>query len=110
MIKFEKEKYYGNIEYKLKLIDLTKLRIEKYISQMRFRLIEGDGIAVYIIGVTDNGYIVGIHNLKKTFKNFKLIIKKNNAKIMTKKMFLYKNKLFLIFKIKSKLFKKKFFL
>ena len=54
------EKDDGNIEYKLKLINKNTDKIEHLESQMRYRLNEGNGEAIYIIGVTDNGIIVGV--------------------------------------------------
>ena len=35
-------------------------KIKKYATQMKFRLIEGKGEAIYLIGVQDNGQIVGL--------------------------------------------------
>ena len=63
------EYYYGNKEYKISL-DLNKFKhikkqknniLDKRASQMLFRLIEGDGKAVYLIGVNDNGEAPGIN-------------------------------------------------
>lgn len=48
----------GNREYKLKLDNLKKLY--RIVSQLRFRLYEGDGRALYIIGVSDCGKSLGI--------------------------------------------------
>mmetsp|Transcript_10447 Transcript_10447/g.26818 ORF Transcript_10447/g.26818 Transcript_10447/m.26818 type:complete len:669 (+) Transcript_10447:311-2317(+) len=50
----------GNIEYKLKLCDKTAGRFQQLVTQMRWRLDEGEGIAVYIVGVTDAGHCLGI--------------------------------------------------
>jgi len=50
----------GNREYKLKLVDPTPCRIEHLITQMKWRLKEGDGEAIYAIGVEDNGAISGL--------------------------------------------------
>ena len=63
--KLEKRKYhieydYGNIEYKLKLCDVTVQRIQELTSQMKFRLGEGCGECYYEIGVEDNGNTLGI--------------------------------------------------
>jgi elongation factor 1-alpha len=63
--KLEKKKYhieydYGNIEYKLKLCDVTVQRIQELTSQMKFRLGEGCGECYYEIGVEDNGNTLGI--------------------------------------------------
>ena len=61
------ELYYGNKEYKERLdfeSNIKKKYIDKVLnkkaSQMRFRLIEGDGKALYMIGVKDNGDACGI--------------------------------------------------
>ena len=56
----EKEQYYGNVEYKLKFEYMNDLKIKKYATQMKFRIIEGNGEAIYLIGVQDNGQIVGL--------------------------------------------------
>ena len=63
--KIEKRKYhieydYGNVEYKLKLCDVTVQRIQELTSQMNFRLREGCGECYYEIGVEDNGHTLGI--------------------------------------------------
>ena len=44
---FNPELDYGNVEYKLKLIDLTREKIQKRITQMEFRLREGLGKCFY---------------------------------------------------------------
>ena len=63
--KLEKKKYdieydYGNVEYKLKLCDVTVQRIQELTTQMKFRLGEGNGECYYEIGVEDNGNTRGI--------------------------------------------------
>ena len=58
--KYQKEDDYGNVEYKLKLCDVTKLRYEELKSGMNFRLHEGYGECFYEIGVEDNGNDLGI--------------------------------------------------
>ncbi|XP_026135042.1 GTP-binding protein 2-like isoform X2 [Carassius auratus] len=50
----------GNIEYKLKLVEPTQYRFEHLATQMKWRLQEGRGEAVYQIGVEDNGLLVGL--------------------------------------------------
>lgn len=54
----------GNREYKWKIImederDKEK-KITKLASQMKWRLYEGDGKALYILGITDEGDALGI--------------------------------------------------
>jgi elongation factor 1-alpha len=63
--KLKKKKYhieydYGNVEYKLKLCDVTLERIIELTSQINFRLREGNGECFYVIGVEDNGNDLGI--------------------------------------------------
>ena len=50
----------GNIEYKLKLVNPTESRLEHLVTQMKWRLQEGDGEAIYEIGVADNGVLAGL--------------------------------------------------
>ncbi|MCS6785012.1 MAG: GTP-binding protein, partial [Candidatus Caldarchaeum sp.] len=52
-----------HIEFKEKLIPEIHLRVEKkqkLASQMKFRLENGDGTAVYVLGVRDDGSAAGI--------------------------------------------------
>ena len=50
----------GNIEYKLKLISPSSQRFEHLVTQMKWRLREGDGEAIYQIGVENNGRLTGL--------------------------------------------------
>lgn len=50
----------GNVEYKLKLVTPTLSRIEHLVTQMKWRLKEGGGEAIYEIGVEDNGTVTGL--------------------------------------------------
>ncbi|XP_022081456.1 GTP-binding protein 2-like [Acanthaster planci] len=50
----------GNIEYKLKLVSPSHSRFEHLVTQMKWRLREGQGEAIYEIGVEDNGMLVGL--------------------------------------------------
>ena len=56
----EQESEYGNIEYKLKLCIKSNKRLEELTSQMAFRLNEGNGECIYVIGVSDMGELSGI--------------------------------------------------
>eukprot|EP00299_Pterocystis_sp_00344_P013929 c6876_g1_i2.p1 GENE.c6876_g1_i2~~c6876_g1_i2.p1 ORF type:complete len:330 (+),score=78.21 c6876_g1_i2:37-1026(+) len=49
----------GNIEYKLKLSDQNPQRFQRLVTQMNFRLLEGNGEAFYMIGVNDDGSLQG---------------------------------------------------
>lgn len=50
----------GNIEYKLKLVNPTNSRFEHLVTQMKWRLQEGAGEAIYEIGVEDRGVLTGL--------------------------------------------------
>ena len=50
----------GNIEYKLQLLNPTDSRFQQLVSQMKWRLEEGEGEAFYEIGVADNGTLAGL--------------------------------------------------
>lgn len=50
----------GNIEYKLKLVNPSATRLEHLVTQMKWRLREGNGEALYNIGVEDNGVMTGL--------------------------------------------------
>ncbi|XP_029053158.2 GTP-binding protein 2 [Osmia bicornis bicornis] len=50
----------GNIEYKLKLINPSSQKFEHLVTQMKWRLREGHGEAIYQIGVEDNGKLTGL--------------------------------------------------
>lgn len=45
---------------KLKLVNPSQYRFEHLVTQMKWRLQEGRGEAVYQIGVEDNGLLVGL--------------------------------------------------
>lgn len=61
------EPQFGNIEYKLKLISPSKQRLDHLVTQLKWRLNEGEGEAIYEIGVTDSGE--NYYNLIKDFQN-----------------------------------------
>lgn len=50
----------GNVEYKLKLVNPSKHRFEHLVTQMKWRLREGQGEAIYEMGVEDNGALAGL--------------------------------------------------
>ena len=75
MMKLEPEVEYGNKEYKLKIINKENDRIEQLASQLKWRLNEGNGEALYYIGVNDDGSVIGLsgNELKETIMNIKKI-------------------------------------
>ena len=56
-VNFEPECEDGNIEYKYKLTNISNDKRNRIETQMKWRVFEGDGIAIYRIGVHDNGFI-----------------------------------------------------
>jgi elongation factor 1-alpha len=53
----------GNVEFKTKLtreVHLGDGRMESLVAQLRHRVLSGDGEALYVVGVTDEGGIAGI--------------------------------------------------
>jgi len=74
----------GNIEYKLKITPVTEKRKEELITQMSFRLNEGCGECIYILGVGDNGELNGIteydYKLSMSFLNH--MVKQNDSIIL----------------------------
>ncbi|XP_060922566.1 GTP-binding protein 2b [Limanda limanda] len=73
----------GNIEYKLKLVNPTQYRFEHLATQLKWRLQEGRGEAVYQIGVEDNGLLVGLTDadMKASLKTLQRMAEKVGADI-----------------------------
>ena len=93
----------GRIEYKLNLDNMSSFKFQKYISQMRYRLQEGNGTAIYVIGVLDSGIIYGLNRLQilTAIRVFKKMSKKNSANIKIILNCTYKNRHFIIIKAYS---------
>lgn len=79
----EPENNEGNIEYKRHLIEKSDDRLEKLATQMKYRVNEGNGEAIYYIGVEDDGKLTGINKeeYNETLKNLKIISDKNKYTI-----------------------------
>ncbi|KAJ1629602.1 hypothetical protein T492DRAFT_1145053 [Pavlovales sp. CCMP2436] len=56
----ERESDEGNVEYKLKLTEVSRARFTQLVTQMKYRLEEGGGEALYEIGVADDGRAIGL--------------------------------------------------
>ena len=78
---FEPEKDDGNIEYKQHLIEPTPDRLDELISQMKYRLAEGGGEAIYELGVSDRGIPHGLNDkeLEKSMETMNILAEENNA-------------------------------
>jgi len=50
----------GNVEYKLNLVNCSPERIEHLVTQLQWRLAEGNGEALYELGVGDDGALIGM--------------------------------------------------
>ncbi|OAF67725.1 hypothetical protein A3Q56_04541, partial [Intoshia linei] len=57
---FDPEPSLGNVEYKRKLTNIGDERLKHLITQMNWRIGEGNGKAIYMIGIDDDGSIVGL--------------------------------------------------
>ena len=56
----KKERDDGYIEYKWKLVNIERNKLIKLITQMNYRLNEGEGKSMYAIGFADDGCSLGI--------------------------------------------------
>jgi len=86
----DKENDQGNIEYKLKICNFKYAnRITKLSSQMKFRLYEGEGYAIYNIGYFDSGIPHGIpyEMMMDSLNNLHIISKNIDAIIKSIKIF-----------------------
>lgn len=80
-----KENDDGNIEYKRSLVNVHKIRLNELASQMKYRLNEDDSkIAIYYLGVDDDGTIIQLSDYEKeeTLKTFNILLEMNNAEIL----------------------------
>jgi GTPase len=83
LLRIDAENEDGNKEYKLKLFNSCQENINHIASQMRFRIEEGNGEAIYTIGVTDSGGVIGLtdEEFKKTKEVLELAGNKCNYSI-----------------------------
>ena len=74
----------GNIEYKLKIIPDNNSRLMSLSSQLRWRCNEGRGMAIYLLGISDKGRVLGIttDGLDKSIHNLGIMIRENNYRIL----------------------------
>ena len=79
------EKDHGPIEYKRELLHKSTDRIDRLVTQMNYRLSEGDNEAIYIIGVEDDGTINGLERseLDSSIRTLKNIVEKLDADLIT---------------------------
>ena len=102
MFLFEPEHDYGNVEYKAHMNRLVGVKRHRYISQIKYRIMEGEGVAYYVIGVRDDGKVIGLSrsNVERSLKTFMKLIYALNYRIAQVLKCTYKHKRdFLIIKI-----------
>ena len=100
----EKECDWGNIEYKIAFIDMTLQKVKKYATQLKYRVIEGSGTAIYMLGVKDNGQIIGIakNKVEYTENTMTKICNEVECKLdETVKISLNRERSLIVFKIKA---------
>ena len=67
-----------NFLLQLKLVNPSVSRIEHLVTQMKWRLKEGGGEAIYEIGVEDNGRLTGLtkEELESSLKTIDTLVKR----------------------------------
>ena len=100
---FPKEDYYGNIEYKRYFYFKDYHRFQKYTTQLNYRLHEGNGRAIYIIGIDDNGTILGLsdNQIKENINFFLEMCNELKVNLNLQMNCIYKDKKFIIISVKS---------
>ena len=81
----EREDNQGCIEYKRFIKFNNDRRYNSLLSQLKYRLLEGNGVCYYIIGVEDNGEIINItdEDYDISIKNLKLMCSQNRCEILS---------------------------
>ena len=77
----------GNVEYKLHLINPSPARFARLVTQMKWRLLEGGGQAIYELGVADSGALVGLRpgDLRATFDTLHAMAAEIGARVVISK-------------------------
>ncbi|KAJ9475595.1 hypothetical protein PHBOTO_005688 [Pseudozyma hubeiensis] len=72
----------GNLEYKLKILPPSRERFDRLVTQLKWRLLEGGGLAVYEIGVLDDGALIGLDadSMKDSLKLLSLMASEVGAR------------------------------
>lgn len=80
---YSKENELDNHEYKWKLVDIDSIRLSMLIFQLFRRLTQGNGTAIYSIGVRDNGIIDPITDVefKESLDNLHIMARNLKAEI-----------------------------
>lgn len=78
------ERHEGSVEYKLRVAPRPQ-RVPNLLTQMQYRLTEGNGECAYVIGVEDNGYPRGLSNedLDSSLKTLRDLAGRLNAELVS---------------------------
>ncbi len=87
-MRYPQENDIGKIEYKLILAEISEDRLQQLASQMKYRLEEGGGEAIYVIGVSDDGSVIGLDmdEIGNTINVIERIAGMINAKVVHKRL------------------------
>ena len=101
---FYSEPEKGNLEYKLHLRYFDYNKFQRYSTQLKYRILEGEGEAIYIIGINDNGHVMGLnqYEITETISKFNYVCENVLCKITLVIKSTFKNRVFLIFKVIAK--------
>lgn len=79
----------GNREYKLMLTNLTYEQLTHRVTQLNWRLNEGNGEAFYLVGVEDNGNQLGLTEaeMTETLLNLQHMANQVGCEMTVKQMF-----------------------
>lgn len=78
----------GNLEYKLKILPPSRERFDRLVTQLKWRLLEGGGLAVYEIGVLDDGTLIGLDpdSMKDSLKLLSLMAAELGARCQVQRV------------------------
>jgi GTPase len=79
----------GNREYKFKLTDLSDDQLTHRITQLNWRLNEGNDEAYYLIGVEDNGNQLGLsdEDLQESLQNLQFIADQVGCEMLVQQLY-----------------------
>ncbi|THH22515.1 hypothetical protein EUX98_g8178 [Antrodiella citrinella] len=74
----------GNVEYKLKLTNISPARFDRLVTQLKWRLLEGGGQAYYELGVADSGALIGLtpSDLEQSLETLELMAGEIGASVI----------------------------
>ncbi|KAH9855545.1 hypothetical protein C2E23DRAFT_813720 [Lenzites betulinus] len=77
----------GNVEYKLKLTNISNARFARLVTQLKWRLLEGGGQAYYELGVADSGALIGLSraDLEESLESLEMMAGEIGASVIVVK-------------------------